>query len=259
MSIRSENTHSFLAYKFIIMKNILLITIAILLPYFASGQTHDYNNESFQITHAKVKHFKALNILVWEINVNGTAGKTTPTPTGKLDNAPVLGYVFPTTLKSTDVGFNDTPGIVALALTSHPDFDDTPLWDENSDGSYDNDGIIWHPHWVILQEDKRVPGGLAVKQFQSNDPKIKLPPTNPGMPMYMDSPGFTVNTKGSKINVIVPVNRINNKIDFKYDAVSAFMRVNTSIDNLPMLGVYTVFSVLSNDLSLPYVVERLGE
>lgn len=82
-----------------------------------------------------------------------------------------MGYVFPTSLKPTDVGFSNTEGIVALALTSHPDFDDTPLWDENSDSNYANDGIIWHPHWVILTEDKRVEGGLAVKQF---DPKTQL-------------------------------------------------------------------------------------
>ena len=56
-----------------------------------------------------------------------------------------MGYVFPTSLKSEDVGFGQVEGIVALALTSHPDFDDTPLWDENTDGTFDNDGIIWHP------------------------------------------------------------------------------------------------------------------
>jgi hypothetical protein len=33
------------------------------------------------------------------------------------------------------------------------------------------------------------------------------------------------------------------------------MKVNTSDDNLPMLGVYDVFSVASGDLSLPYKVK----
>jgi hypothetical protein len=33
---------------------------------------------------------------IWEITVKGTAGKTTPSPAGQLNGAPVLGYVFPT-------------------------------------------------------------------------------------------------------------------------------------------------------------------
>lgn len=172
-----------------------------------------------------------------------------------MHGAPVLGYVFPTTLKPTDVGFNDTQGIVALALTSHPDFDDTPLWDENNDFIYDNDGIIWHPHWVVLHKDDRVDGGLSVKQFKKTDTSVKLPPTNPGMPMYMDSPGFQVTTNKNSIKVVIPDYRINNKTDFKFDAVSAYMQVNTETKDKPMLGVYKVYSVLSKDLSLPYTVQ----
>ena len=52
-----------------------------------------------------------------------------------------------------------------LAVTSHPDFDDTPLWDEDNDRDYANDGGIWHKHWVVLNKDARVKGGMAVKQF----------------------------------------------------------------------------------------------
>ena len=159
-------------------------------------------------------------------------------------------------MKPTDVGFNDTEGIVALALTSHPDFDDTPLWDENNDTIYDNDGIVWHPHWVVLHEDKRVGAGLSVKQFKKADETVVLPPTNPGMPMYMDSPGFPVTTNKNTITVVVPDYRMNNRIDFSYDGVAAFMKVNTSNENLPMLGVYEVFSVASGDLSLPYKVKN---
>jgi len=55
------------------------------------------------------------------------AGKTLPKPKGSVDGAPVLGYVFPTTLKPEDAGFGKVEGILALAVTSHPDFDDTPL------------------------------------------------------------------------------------------------------------------------------------
>lgn len=220
------------------------------------AQESKYKNDNFKINEVSVTHKPNLGVTIWEISVDGMAGKTTPTKVGQLDGAPVLGYVFPTSLKPTDVGFNQTDGIVALALTSHPDFDDTPLWDENSDQIFDNDGIIWHPHWVILHEDKRVAGGLSVKQFKKADETVVLPPTNPGMSMYMDSPGYPVTTKNSSIKVIVPDYRMNNKTDFSYDGVTAFMKVNTSDDNLPMLGVYEVFSVASGDLSLPYKVKK---
>ena len=221
----------------------------------ASAQKGPYDNNDFQIASVEVSQMKDLGITVWEISVKGQAGNTVPVPAGQLDGAPVLGYVFPTSLKSIDVGFGSTEGIVALALTSHPDFDDTPLWDENNDAIYDNDGIVWHPHWVVLVEDGRVAGGLSVKQFKKADQTVVLPPTNPGMPMYMDSPGYPVTTQKKAIRVVVPNYRINNQTGFKYDGVTAFMKVNTSEEGLPMLGVYQVYSVASGDLSLPFTVK----
>lgn len=240
------------------MKPLLLLISATLLfsTSTSCAQESTYKNDDFQITGVSITHKSHLGITIWEIGVDGTAGKTTPIKVGQLDGAPVLGYVFPTSLKPTDVGFNQTDGIVAMALTSHPDFDDTPLWDENSDQIFDNDGVIWHPHWVILHEDKRVAGGLSVKQFKKADKTVVLPPTNPGMPMYMDSPGYPVTAMNNTIKVIVPDYRMNNRTDFNYDGVAAFMKVNTSDDNLPMLGVYEVFSVASGDLSLPYKVKK---
>lgn len=234
----------------LLMTTILLMTIGI-----SCAQERPYNNDDFAIKSVDVVHMNDLNVTVWEIRVKGLAGTTTPVPNGQLDGAPVLGYVFPTSLKPTDVGFSPTEGIVALALTSHPDFDDTPLWDENSDAIFDNDGIIWHPHWVILHEDKRVGGGLAVKQFNKADTTVKLPPTNPGMPMYMDSPGYPVKTVKNSITVVVPDYRINNQTSFNYDGVAAYMIVNTSKEDKPMLGVYDVYSIASGDLSLPYTVK----
>ncbi|AEM71797.1 hypothetical protein Murru_2771 [Allomuricauda ruestringensis DSM 13258] len=225
---------------------------------YACDKCKDYDNDDFQIKNVSVKHSDDIAATIWEITVKGTAGKTTPTPAGQMNGAPVLGYVFPTTLKSTDVGFGDTEGIVALALTSHPDFDDTPLWDENADLNFVNDGIVWHPHWVVLTDDNRVEGGLAVKQFDPKDTSVVLPPTNPGMPMYMDSPGFQVITNKNTIRVVVPDYRMNNKTNFSYDGVTAFMQVNTSGEvggDKPMLGVYKVYSVASGDLSLPYKVK----
>nr|WP_321233348.1 hypothetical protein [uncultured Psychroserpens sp.] len=240
------------------MKTIILLisTVFVLGTTVSCAQDNPYNNEDFNIKAVNVIHQPNLGISIWEISVVGKAAQTTPVKVGQLDGAPVLGYVFPTTLKPIDVGFNQTNGIVALALTSHPDFDDTPLWDENSDNIFDNDGLIWHPHWVILHEDKRVAGGLSVKQFKKADKTVVLPPTNPGMPMYMDSPGYPVTANKNTIKVVVPDYRINYKTNFNYDGVTAFMKVNTSDESLPMLGVYEVFSVASGDLSLPYKVKQ---
>lgn len=201
-----------------------------------------------------VTHHADLGILVFEQSVEGTAGATVPEAAGQLDGAPVLAYVFPTTLPPSAVGFQDVEGILALAVTSHPDFDDSPLWDENLDGDYDNDGAVYHTHWVVLGTDDRVPGGLAVIEIESNGAAELLPPTGSGMPMYMDSPGYAVRLNGSTLQAIVPVDRVNNMIEFNFDAVTSYLEVNTSDMNRPMLGVYAVYSVLSGDLSLPYSV-----
>lgn len=209
-----------------------------------------------EISSVTVDYLAEMDCLVFEQQVDGIIGNTIPDTVGSLDGAPVLGYVFPTSLEPEDVGFSSTEGIVALAVTSHPDFDDTPLWDENLDGNYANDGVVFHPHWVVLGEDERVAGGLAVKEFQQGDTTVVLPTTNPGMTMYMDSPGFAIVTKQNSLKVIVPAQRIQNKTDFNYDAVAAYMQINTSDDNRPMLGVYEVYSVSSGDLSLPYAVRK---
>ncbi len=213
-------------------------------------------NPDFVIRSVTASHHAELSSLVMEIVVSGNAGNTYPQPLGALDGAPVLGYVFPTTLSSSDVGFGEVSGITALALTSHPDFDDTPLWDENNDTNYNNDGRIWHAHWVILVEDQRVSGGLSVKEIPEGDTTAILPPTNPGMPMYMDSPGFQVIKDQNTIKVLIPTYRINQQIDFQFDGVTAYMQVNTSLKDKPLLGVYEVYSVASKDLSLPYKVRN---
>ena len=210
---------------------------------------------ALEIQSTRVRYLEALDLLVFEQQLNGDVNSVLPQPVGQLDGAPVLGYVFPTTLNPEDIGFSPTDGIVALAVTSHPDFDDTPIWDENNDRNYANDGIIWHPHWVVLTSDDRVPGRLSVQEFSQADASVVLPPTNPGMPMYIDSPGFAVVTEQTVLRVLVPAQRVNHVTDFNFDAVTAYMEVNTSDANRPMLGVYDVYSVSSGDLSLPYKVQ----
>ena len=210
---------------------------------------------ALEVRATAVGYWPDQDLLVFEQRLNGAAGATLPQPVGQLDGAPVLGYVFPTTLAPEDVGFGGVEGIVALAVTSHPDFDDTPLWDENNDRNYTNDGVIWHSHWVVLRADDRVPGGLSVQEFTPGDVNVVLPPTSPGLPMYMDSPGFTVLTEGNVLRVLVPAQRVNHVTTFSFDAVTAYLEVNTAATSRPMLGVYQVYSVASGDLSLPYSVQ----
>ncbi len=217
------------------------------------------DSPDLKVTSAAVRYLSDLDLLVFEQKLSGKAGGTVPAARGALDGAPVLGYVFPTTLSSIDVGFSladgsAVDGTVALAVTSHPDFDDTPLWDENLDRNYENDGVVFHSHWVVLVPDDRVPGGLAVRQFEDKN-RVTLPPTNPGMPMFMDSPGFSVVLQGGSLKVLVPAARVSGRTDFRVDAVTAYMQVAATGDR-PMLGVYKVYSLLSEDLSLPIEVQR---
>ena len=237
---------------------IMLLNVAE--AHLAYGQGQQVNpltkTDDLEITDAGIRYMEDLDLLAFELDVQGTAGNTVPRAKGSMDGAPVLGYVFPTNLSSTDVGFSETEGVVALAVTSHPDFDDTPLWDENSDRDYENDGVVFHTHWVVLVPDERVPGNLAVQEFRKEDTSVVLPPTNPGLPMYMDSPGHAVVLRGKTLRVLVPAFRVNNRTDFNFDAVTAYMELNTSDESRPMLGVYEVYNILSGDLSLPYSVSR---
>lgn len=236
-----------------------LAVSALLFPMVpGSAHAQDVNatpgTADLDITDAGIRYAADLQLLVFEQQVAGVAGATTPEPRGAMDGAPVLGYVFPTSLDPEDVGFAPGDGVVALAATSHPDFDDTPLWDENGDGTYENDGVRFHTHWVVLVPDERVPGGLAVKETQRIEQD--LPATNPGMPMYLDSPGFSVILDGSALRVAVPLDRVGGRRDFSFDAVTVYMEVNTSDETRPLLGVYHVYEVLSGDLSLPYSVSE---
>ncbi|MCB1054681.1 MAG: hypothetical protein KDD11_04125, partial [Acidobacteria bacterium] len=55
------------------------------------------------LARAVVEYLPDLELLVFEAEVAGTAGRTVPEPRGSMDGAPVLGYVFPTTLQPSDV------------------------------------------------------------------------------------------------------------------------------------------------------------
>ena len=238
----------------------LLLVASLALPVFAVDPKPLDPSADFELRSAKVEYRSDLDLVVFELQVRGSAGGTVPSPVGQTDGAPVLGYVFPTTLRPEQVGFAPGEGILALAATSHPDFDDTPLWDENGNGDYADagDGRIFHAHWVVLVPDKRVAGGLAVKAVRG-EVTDELPPTAPGMPIYLDSPGFTIVLRGDRLRVPVPAWRIRDLDTFNYDAVVAYMQVNASDTGRPTLGVYKVYSVLSGDLSLPQTFSLPGK
>ena len=199
---------------------------------------------SLQALSFDVRYMPGLDVVVFGIETAGDAASFVPTPAGQVDGAPVLGYVFPTTLQPADVGFDDVvTGTVALAVTSHPDFDDTPLWDENANRAYDDDGAVYHAHWVVLAPDSRAPAGLAVVQA---DVGSILPPTAP-MPMYLDSPGFTVIEDGGWLRVVVSADRVRRNLAFDVGALVAFMRVDAS-GAQPLLAVHEVISQVGDGM-----------
>lgn len=201
---------------------------------------------SFDILAAHV-HRKG-NVVTFHMTSNGTAGADTPTPRGDVGGAPVWSYVWPTSLDPSIVGFDKGAGILAMAATSHPDFDDTPLYDENLDGDLGNDGGIWHSHWVVLAPtDACGPGALAVKDIPEGTTP-NLPATWPGFPILLDSPGFTPVFDGPEIKINAAI--AGDVAGASYDGVTSALRVNESV-HAPLLCVVDVFDVASGDLSLP--------
>lgn len=208
---------------------------------------------SFDIVHAKVS--ASGNLATFHMAVSGKAGAVRPTPSGKLAGSAVFSYVWPTSLDPSVVGFEPKTGILAFAVTSHPDFDDTPLFDENGDGKTDNDGDVWHSHWVVLQPDAAC-GKDALKVVDIPEgTRPRLPKTWPGLPILIDSPGWAPTLRGETVEVRVPFDDIGAIEASAFDAVTAALRVNASVHS-PLLCVADVFKVASGDLSLPGKVGR---
>ncbi len=190
------------------------------------------------------------NVVTFHMTTSGVAGAEVPAATGTLGRASVLSYVWPTSLDPSAVGFEGGTGILALAATSHPDFDDTPLYDENNDGDPSNDGVIWHSHWVVLTPTEACgPGALAVRDIPDGETP-KLPATWPGLPIFLDSPGFSPLFDGPEITINAAFSSNVTLEDVAYDGVTAALRVNANIHS-PLLCVVDVFDVASGDLSLP--------
>lgn len=199
---------------------------------------------AFDIITTKITTDK--NTAIFEIEVNDKAGSEKPKKSGKFAGARVFSYVWPTSIDPSEVGFEDKSGILALAVTIHPDFNDDPF--------YENDGSKWHTHWVVLTNDEACgPKGMKVRDIPEGA-KPKLPKTWPGVPLYIDSPGYPPKFSSKKVTVKVPFENIAAVESAKFDGVTSGLRVNESV-HAPLLCIENIFKVASGDLSLPGTVK----
>jgi hypothetical protein len=194
---------------------------------------------SFDIIESRVT--TANGMVVFQTRVRADAGKETPKATGKFEGSDVYAYVWPTSLNSSDVGFDKDQGIVALAATFHPDFDDAAKGAKNRDR--------WHAHWVVLNEDKACAGGLKVKDIPAGS-KPKLPETWPGAPIFIDSPEYKTELAKDVVDVHVPLEKNGALATASFDGVTAGMKINANL-HAPLLCVQNVFKIASGNLSLP--------
>lgn len=178
---------------------------------------------------------------VFRTQVRAGAGTMVPASIGTFENSSVYSYVWPTSLNSSDVGFDADQGIVALAVTFHPDFDDGAYGGKNRE--------IWHSHWVVLVEDASCAGGLTVKDIPEGTTP-KLPPTWPGAPILIDSPDYGPVFTSDTVEVRVPLAKLGALASASFDGVTAGLQVNANL-HAPFLCVANVFKIASGDLSLP--------
>ncbi len=231
-------------------------TLAALLLATTAHNAHSHGIDSptdktktpaFDITRAGATTDGRLTTFMMELA--GEAGSVKPKPIGQLNGSKVESYVWPTSLDPSRVGFDTKSGILALAITAHPDFDDTPLFDEDQDGDPNNDGKDWHSHWVVLTEETACGGGLKVRDVS---PGVDLlPATAPMLPIALDSPGMSPILDGSIATIAVPVGKTE-KIAF--DDVTAELRIHAQ-GKTPLLCISGVHDIASGDLSLPGTVD----
>lgn len=211
------------------------------------AEKNDAKLASFDIVQARIEASDSW--LTFSMQVSKKAGQSKPTPTGKLEGSNVFSYVWPTKIDSSAVGFEQGQGILAMAITSHPDFDDTPLFDENADGDLGNDGKVWHSHWVVLTPDNACgEGALKVKDIPAGTTP-KLPLTWPGLPILIDSPGYSPVISKNNVSVRVPFHNAKELKGISFDGVTSGLRVNESA-HAPLLCVVDVFDIASGDFSL---------
>ena len=122
------------------------------------------------------------------------------------------------------------------------------MFDENGDGDLGNDGADWHSHWVVLVPNEDCgPGALGVRDIPDGQ-SPKMPTTWPGLPIFLDSPGFSPVFDGPEIKLTVA---LSEDVDgAAYDGVTSALKVNANV-HAPLLCVTDVFDIASGDLSLP--------
>lgn len=217
-----------------------------------SAEAGNAERAAYDVIHAKV--MTDGRTAAFRMALAGEPGAVRPDPAGQLAGAPVHAYVWPTTLDPATVGFPSGAGILALAVTSHPDFDDTPLYDEDGDGDRGNDGRLWHSHWVVLGPDDACgEGALKVIDIAEGETP-PLPATWPGLPILIDSPGWDPVFADDTLEVRVAFDDIGAVREARFDAVTSGLRVNADV-HAPLLCIEDVFDVASGDLSLPGEVE----
>jgi hypothetical protein len=81
-----------------------------------------------------------------------------------------------------------------------------------------------------------------------------LPRTWPGLPLFIDSPGYSPVFDDAEVVVRVPFGSSADIAGAGYDGVTAALRVHANV-HAPLLCVSDVFDVASGDLSLPGRVE----
>ena len=185
--------------------------------------------------------------LVFKVQVRGEAGALKPKAVGQFAGSAVYSYVWPTSLDSATVGFDSAQGILALAVTFHPDFDDGAAGAVNRH--------VWHPHWVVLVKDPACgPAALKVRDIPEGA-KPKVPATWPGVPLLIDSPTYPTTLATDTVQVRVPASVIGASEGVKFDGVTAALKINANL-HAPLLCVSDVFDVASGDLSLPGKIAR---
>lgn len=178
---------------------------------------------------------------VFRTRVRGEPGKDKPDATGRFEGSSVYAYVWPTTLDSREIGFDAAQGIVALAVTFHPDFDDAAYGGNNRH--------IWHPHWVVLAKDVACGAGLKVVDIPKGS-KPKVPPTWPNVPLLIDSPTYPTTFQDGTVEVGIPISLIAGIRGASFDGVTTGLKVNGNL-HAPLLCVSDVFKIASGDLSFP--------
>ncbi len=227
----------------VLLAALLASAPAPLLAHEIKARPNDRISASFDILEARAEAKGAL--VTFSMTTRGKAGADKPKKTGKFAGSGVYAYVWPTKLDPEAAGFEKGSGILAAAVTAHPDFNDEPL--------FENNGAEWHFHWVVLTRDPACgPAALKVRDIEPGS-HPKLPKTWPGAPIFIDSPGYRPRFDDRVVRVTVPFESAQAAQSVAFDGVTSALKVNGNL-HAPLLCVADVFKIASGDLSLPGTV-----